>query len=470
MVSFDSLWKHQQQGVVAARSQPHLAIFYEVGTGKTATMIYILREEYQRHLALQNTLIFAPLSICAQWKKEFERFSQINADSIHVLTGTGKDRAAKMQEIIRLKRPCIVVTNYEGVQSKPFYAELLKWSPDILVCDESHRLKDSTSVRAKLIFPLARAARRRFIMTGTPILNSMLDIFGQFNILDTSIFGSNFFEFKRKYFYDVNAAMPRHLHFPNWQPLPHAAQSIGEKISYHSVQAKKSECLDLPPLLKIPVYVGLSSEQSRVYESMKKDYVAELGGGVVAAEFAMTKTIRLQQILAGFIMPEGADKATWCKDNPRLDALDELLEKINGEKVIIWTVFKPTYDEIAKVCEKRGLSYTFITGEQNIARKQTAVENFCGGKTQVLIANPAAGGTGLNLVEAKFSIYYTRGYSLEQYLQSESRNFRGGSERHAKVVHFHIQAEGTLDEVIAKALLNKENIGQSILNWAKEIR
>lgn len=469
VLTFDGLWAHQQKAVELARSKRDLALFFETGTGKTATLIFILREEYQRHLEIKNTLIFAPLSVCAQWKKEFAKFSLIPPDSIHVLTGPGKERAATMAEINAKKKPCIVVTNYEAVQGKPFYAQLLKWCPEIVVCDEAHRLKDSSSVRAKAIYCLTSAARRRFILTGTPILNSMLDIFGQFKALDPTIFGGNFFEFKRRYFYDMNANMPKHVHFPNWQPLPTTAKQLGEVIGRASVQANKADCIDLPPLLKIPVSVELSPEQRRTYDSMAKEFVAELQGSVVAAEFAMVKTLRLQQILAGFIVPDGDDaQAVWCKDNPRLSALKDILESINGEKVIIWSVFKPTYRAIARVCEEMKLSHTFVTGEQSIGQKQRAIEDFCAGSTQVMIANPASGGVGLNLIEAKYAVYYTRGYSLEQFIQSEARNFRAGSNMHSKVTHFHIQAADTLDEVIATALLNKQNVSDAVLAWAKK--
>ncbi len=101
-----------------------------------------------------------------------------------------------------------------------------------------------------------------------------------------------------------------------------------------------------------------------------------------------------------------------------MKALAELLESIDGQKTIIWTNFRATYQAIAKVCEAQGLSYAFLTGEQSANQKQQSIEDFCRGATQVLIANPAAGGTGVNLQESAFSIYYTKGYSLEQYLQS----------------------------------------------------
>jgi SNF2 family DNA or RNA helicase len=466
------LWSHQRRAVELARpwqgGKNDLALFFDVGTGKTGTMIYILREDYSVHGAIKPTLIFAPLSVCPQWKKEFARFSKIDQKHIHVLTGPGKKRTEALMEILRLKQPAIIVTNYEAVQIKPFYEALLKWSPEIVVADEAHKLKDSTGTRAKAIYPLAHAARRRFLLTGTPFPNGMLDIFGQYKFMNPSIFGGNFFKFKNRYFYDKNAAMPKHVHWPDWAPRPATAQELGAVIGSTSVQAKKSECLDLPPLLKIQVPVQLSPGQARTYETMKKQFVAELNGKVAVAEFAMTKTLRLQQIISGFIVPDEDDASpVWVPENPRLDALEELLETIGPEKTIIWTVFKPTYKMIGKICEKLGREVRFLTGEQSATKKQQAIEDFCRGPADTLIANAAAGGAGVNLTEAKYAIYYARGYSLTEYLQSEARNYRGGSDMHDKITHYHLTAEGTLDEVIAQALLNKQDVAETVLTWAK---
>lgn len=461
------LWKHQQLAIEKARSTLNLALFFDVGTGKTATMINILREEYAFNKSIVNTLIYCPLTICAQWKTEFERFSKVNQDQILVLTGTGKSRVDALRKARATGRQFIVITNYESVQIELFYQEILALSPKILVCDESQKLKDPASVRSKKIFPIAQECSRRFLLTGTPILNSMLDIFGQFKILDSKVFGTSFWSFRQKYFYDKNAGMPSHVHFPDWQPRPESAGEIGAKIASISCQARKHECLDLPPLTKIVIPVELSPDQRKVYEDMRRYFVAEVNGSFMSAEFAMTKVMRMQQVMAGFSQPDDSENVIRFKDNARLKALEELLESMGKEKVIVWTVFKATYRDIAQVCDKLGLKHAPLTGEQSINEKNFNVHNFRVGDTQVLIANPAAGGTGINLTEAKYAIYYTRSYSLEQYLQSEARNFRGGSEMHDKITHYHLVAKDTLDEIIMQALLNKQNVAEKVLAHAR---
>lgn len=463
------LWEHQKKAVEIAKTKRNLALFFDPGTGKTGTTIQALRDEYNKYGSLLNTLIIAPITVCQKWKREFALFSKINPEKIFVLDKTGKSRTKELTAIIEKKEPAIIITNYESVQIKDFYELLLQWGPRMFVADESHRLKDSASKRFKKFIPIAWGADRRFILTGTPIPNSMMDIYGQFQILNPEIFDMNFWRFKKSFFYDANAGMPAHVHFPKWIPKPGADKQLASIIAEHSVQAKKEECLDLPELHQIPISVKMSPKQERIYESMKHDFVAELKNTVAVAEFAMTKNLRLRQIVAGFVAPDSDSRAEWVDDLPRLEALSELLESLGSEKVIIWTTFKPCYAKIGKLCEELGLKATHLTGLQSQGEKEQAKQDFRKGDTQVLISNPAAGGVGEDFIEARYSIYYDRDYSAINFEQSKARNHRGGSEIHDKITHYHLIAEGTLDEEVYRALKDKLNVSEAILSWAKTL-
>lgn len=457
---------HQQKAVELARRLPHLALFFDAGTGKTGAMIRILAEHFNKRKGICKTLIFAPISVCQQWQNEAPRFSGIPGETFHIMTGPGKVRVSRMEQILLDKPNAIVVTNYEAVQIKGFYELLLKWSPEVVVLDESHRIKDSQSKRAKAIYPLCHAASRRFLLTGTPIVNSLLDIFGQYKALDPSIFGGGFWSFKNKFFYDKNAG--KQFAYPDWAPHPWAAEQIGKALAASSLQAKREDCLDLPPLTAIPVPVELSSQQKKAYDEMRKDFMTEVKGLVTSSEFEMVKTLRMQQMLAGFSQPDEREDPIWFDDVPRLDALLDTIDSLGKEKAIIWTVFRPTYARLAKELEKRSYKFAMLTGEQSYKEKMEAKEAFVNGDAQFLIANPAAAGEGIDGLQiAKYALYYMRGYSLLHYMQSLARNYRSGSEKHDKVVHYHYFAKGTLDEVIAYALHNKQDVAATVLKWAQ---
>ena len=87
---------------------------------------------------------------------------------------------------------------------------------------------------------------------------------------------------------------------------------------------------------------------------MKKEFVTSVKEMVMSSEFEMVKTLRMQQILAGFIQPDEQEDPLWFDDQPRLDALLQKIDEIGNQKQIIWTVFRPTYKRISKELEKRG--------------------------------------------------------------------------------------------------------------------
>ena len=457
------LWEHQKKFIARCDRQPHVACFFEPGLGKTRAMIEVLRREYARNGKVGRTLVICPVSTTKQWKGAFAAYSKIPAHEIEVLTQPGKKRADKLREGLF----SIAITNFEGMRIPAFYDALLKWCPEFLIIDESHRIKDSRAVTSKKIYPLAIGSRRRFLLSGTPILKSMLDIFGQFKALDPRIFGGSKVVFQRQYFYDKNASMPPHLHWPDWVPKPGAAAELKKIIANNSVEAQKHDCLDLPPRIDIEVPVEMSRQQASLYNSMVDEFVAQLKGVECTAEFAMTQSLRLQQIIAGYVAPKSTEPAAWCDNLPRMEALRELLESLGKAQVIIWTNFAPTYPKIGKLCEDLKLSYTLLTGQQSTKEKETSIEQFKRGEAQVLISNPAAGGVGVDgLQVAPYAIYYLRSYNLEHFLQSRDRNYRGGSEMHSSIIHYHLMTENTLDRVIFDALMAKKKIGDVLLGWA----
>jgi SNF2 family DNA or RNA helicase len=121
---------------------------------------------------------------------------------------------------------------------------------------------------------------------------------------------------------------------------------------------------------------------------------------------------------------------------------------------------------IAELCTEMGIAYRQIHGGISHKRREEEMDEFRSDpNVRVMIANQAAAGVGINLVEASYAIYYSKTFRLEDDLQSESRNYRGGSEVHEKVTRIDIVCPGTIDELVSEALANKQNIGEKILSW-----
>ena len=180
--------------------------------------------------------------------------------------------------------------------------------------------------------------------------------------------------------------------------------------------------------------------------------------------------MRLQQIVSGFVNDEnGTAHRLPC---PRLDVLEDLLTSIDASaKIIIWATFKENYKQIAEVCQRVGRVYKELHGDISHKDREIGMNEFrTDPSVTVMIANQGAGGVGVNLVEASYSIYYSKGFKLEDDLQSSARNYRGGSEMHSKITRIDLVCNGTIDELINEALENKEQIGNQILGWSKNMQ
>lgn len=490
-------WKHQRDAIERFKDYNHAALFMEMGTGKTAVAINLIRHKMNQHQRLLRTLVVCPPIVVSNWRREIEMHSDIPLEKVFLLTGPG----AKREKIVRfrgfddgLPAPAIFVTNYEALLMKGLFNVLCGWQPEIFIWDESHYLKSHTSQRSKRAFeignlydPASRSARRPVlscILSGTPVLNSPLDVFQQFKVLDGGeTFGNNFFAFRARYCVDRNAGRVGR-NYPDWQIKTAAkdgldgTQSLSEKISEKGVRVTKKDCLDLPPLVETEVRVPLSKEQRGVYESLRSDLVAFINSGLsdgrpsaILGDMAIIKALRLMQIASGYVKTEDG-REIYFRKNPKLEILEEQLEQlIPQHKVIVWAHFRKNYEMIRGVCEKLGLEegkgYAEVYGGLTAKQRDDNVARFRGSDDcRVLIGNPGSGGIGINLVEADYAIYYSLGHSLGHYLQSRDRNHRGGSEQHSRITHIHLVAENTIEEKIREALRNKEEISFDVLHSA----
>jgi SNF2 family DNA or RNA helicase len=459
------LWKHQAECLDRFAYESEAALLHEMGTGKTTTAIAWLRAKYNVARGVLPTLIVSPKVSLENWLDEIKRNAPEKVfNSATILHGSEKRRV----EQLRFGESEIFVVNPEAFDMKELVEVMARKRFEIVLIDEVHRFKNPKSKRLDNLLTVSDAASCRMIMTGTPILNSYLDIWAQWRILDKgATFGPNFFVFRNTYFFDSNIAWKgRPKYFPHYVPKTGIEPQISAMIERKASRKKKAECLDLPPLLRLIEHVELSAEQRSAYLQMESELIAEVKAGVCVATNALVRVLRMLQILSGHIHLESSTGEKFShklKENPRMARLKELLEDITPTaKVIVWCNFKENYSSIRDVCENLGVEYAEIHGEKG--QHRTEEQRFQNDpKCRVMIANPQAGGVAINLTAASYAIYYSRGYSLGDRLQSEARCHRGGSEIHSKITLIDLVAPGTLDEAVLAALLRKETFSESVL-------
>lgn len=459
------LWKHQADTLDWDAYLKEVALLHEMGTGKTTSAIAWARVKYNLAKEVIPTLIISPVATLYNWLEEIERNTPPKVfQSAVVLSGSSKKRIS----VIKESGAKILITNPEALDMKELAASLRTFAPRLVILDEAHRFKNHKSKRLQALLGISDFAEYRMILTGTLILNTYTDIWAPWRILDRGeTFGLNFFVFREKFFRDANIAWKgKPKYFPNYVPKHGIEDEISDMIAAKASRIKKSECLTLPPLVRMTERVELSPEQRRVYNEMLDELIAEVKAGTCVASNALTRVLRLLQILSGYLQIETVlnEKHSYkLQENPRLDRLSELLEELTpNHKVIVWCTFQENYRAIASELGKLGISFAELTGQTK--DRQAEIERFQNDSAcRVMISNPQAGGVGVNLTAASYAIYYSRGFSLGDRLQSEARCHRGGSEVHTSITLIDLVAPGTLDEDVLNALTRKENFSENIL-------
>jgi len=473
-------YEHQLKSIALSKELTDMGLLWGMGSGKTGCVINILRKKYTESSRMMRTLVLCPVVTINNWAREFDIHSYIKPEHVVPLAQRGsKGKIKRMNETIldpttgTLSIPKILIMNYEGLQSKEVFEIIRAWSPEIIIADESHYIKNPKAKRSKAVVILGDQAKHRYILTGTPILNNAEDIFMQFRFLDRGdTFAKNYYVFQRMYMHDANSAWSNtQQHYPKWELREDKFAELHEKIYRKCTRVVTTECIDLPPLIKQNIKLTMSVVQAKHYKQMERDLITFVNddhgnlSGAMVANAAVVKALRLMQIASGYLVDDEG-KAVDIKDNPKIKQTEELLEQLVPEhKVILWCTFKQNYKQLSALCKKLKIEHVFLTGEQNTQQKQESMDAFENDeKCRVIIANRRAGGIGVNLVAADYSIIYSRNFSLGEELQSEARNYRGGSQQHERIVKIDLTMEGTIEDTVQEALSNKQDISDKIID------
>ncbi len=511
-------WIHQDETFETCKDRDFYGLFYEMGTGKTATAINIVRWKYALAKRVLRTLILAPVAVVHQWAEEWYLFGgeRYDEDEVHPVHGSTKQ--SKMNRI-KAHKGHIFIINHDALKVVDLFEWMFNFKPEIIIVDESHKFKNHSVKRTKKLHELVegkffiekekmiagKLRRRRllthrqdpinyrFILTGSPILNSPCDIWAQFKILNNQIFNDNFVQFRGQYMINKNANAP--VDFPDWKPKPECYENLNNVIYQFADRVLKEDCLDLPPFMRIKSHVELTKEEKKHYGEMKVKFITfleeelEENGPAMTAPIAMVKGLRLTQILCGLFVSDEPDEkgnrdVTRIPTN-RYKVLEDHLETITPQsKVIVWSVFADTYPDIHKAFKNVGLKYHFdpdrkkndryftqLTGKQSQKQKVAAIkalqdDPLCRG----MLANQKAGGTGVNLTQASYSIYVTWDFSLEHHIQSEARNYRGGSDIHEKITRIDLVVPNSIQDYMLDALHDKQDMSEAILKMKEKLK
>lgn len=433
-------YEHQVRMIVAGIAHRKYAFLAEMGTGKSKVVCDIVG------VMKASAIIICPKSVMENWKDEFYMSTDIKPA---VLDGTMKKRVKTLKD----NSDGTVIINYEGLLSmlklKNKDAEAILKSFKVCVLDESSKIKSPKAQRSKRIVKTFQATPFKYILSGTPITQSPLDIYQQFAFLDPNFLGYKTYLSFRNEYADMTG-------YGNYTPVfrKHLMPKLKKIISAHAFQIKKEDCLDLPEKTYTRRLIEMSKGMRDQYESMKNDMIVEMEGqDNVTAGIILTKLVRLQEIASGVYLQDQ-------KDNEKMAALEEILEERGDQKVIVWCRFRNSLACIARMLEEKGIRHCEFHGDTK--ERNEVIKDFQAGKYDVFLGQIQTGGMGITLTAATMTVYYENTFSLEDRLQSEARNHRAGQTE--KVTYIDLVYKRSIDEHIFKAISKKQDVAKNLVS------
>lgn len=431
------------------------AFLMDMGTGKTITTIAVAGVLFQQG-KIKRMLVVAPKSIVEVWRQEFDKFAAVPY-SVVVLDGDSGKKADTIRHMTGSGLQVIVV-NYESCWRLDNV--IVKWQPDMIVCDESSKIKNPQAKCSKSLHKLGAMSKFNLILTGTPITNSPLDFFSQYKFLDERIFGSSFFRFRGQYAILGGYQNHQIVGYKHLAELVEKAHGVAYRI-------KIDEAVELPEFVEEIRPVKLEAKAQQIYDSIDKDSYAELMSGEVTVRNVLTRLLRLSQCTGGFIRNDAGD-ALQQISSAKLEALEDIIDSCMEErkKVVVFARFVPEIDAISAMLRKKKIAYALIKGDVKDRAEQ--VDEFQNNdEVRVFIGQLQTTGMGLTLTAGSVAVYYSLDFSYANYEQSRARVRRIGQQKRG--VYIHLVCKDTIDETVMSALRKKADVSKLLVDDYKKI-
>lgn len=469
-----NLYKHQIRGAnMALRAFGALDAktpgggfgeLFEMGCGKTLTTIAVAGALYNLG-KIDRVLVVAPTSVCSVWPHDLNQFATFPWEA-RVLLGDKKKRLKALNELENwpFKALRIAVINYESTHRDGIFEALAAYKPDLIVCDESQRIKNPSAAQSKALHKLGDAAPFRMILSGTPVQNNAVDLYSQYRFLDPAVYGANFYAFKNRYCIMGGYGQHQIVGYRNMDELVEKEHSVAYRVT-------KEECLDLPQQTFINRYVQFTDAEQAIYEQLRKSSFLELETGEnVTATTILTMYLRLMQLTGGFLT---ADESTRPKqvNTAKLDALADIVDDYvvdAGKKLVIFARFRAEIAAIENLLRLRKIQYGSIYGDVPMEERGKIVEDFqTNPDTKVFVAQIQTAGLGITLHAASTAVFYSYDYNYANYAQALARIHRIG--QRLPVTYIHLVVDGSIDEKILAALENKEDMAKTVVDSWREV-
>lgn len=469
--------------------EPGCGLFLEPGSGKTVSALTAADILMNDRLTVERTLVVAPKMVaqevwwreCKKWdhlqhlqvfyldSPQFDYYQRITASAVWgdesrviVKDNMSEDdeaflfaaevvvekRELRPRDWRQVKENILRRREQIHVVSRDNFYTLVRilgddWPYDLVLCDESTMVKNYDSKRSTAMFYLRERARinRLTLMSGTPSPRGLENLWSQVRLLDLGQrLGGQITKFRKLFMVPDSRDAKRIF---SWRAKPGATDLVTQKISDICLSVRADAWRETDPPRTVPVMVRLPEDALALYERLAEDLHLQLGDGTVTAAQAAVLGNKLIQVASGAVFDD--ERKYHILHDAKLDALEELVEELDGEPLVVVYWFKPTLDRL-----KQRFGAKLAT-----TKTKGFLDRFARGELPLLAIQPASAGHGLDGLQhgghhvAMVDLFH----DWELYQQVVSRLDRSG-QKFQVTVH-QILAAGTKDLQVARVLADK---------------
>jgi len=445
----------QVEASLQGHEEDRFGYLLEMGLGKSALALNDFVSS-----GIERLLIVCPNSVKETWREQVDRWIG-NSDELSIWGSKTYDHRKKWQ-----------VINYEALIAMNGGSAVhlfTKRGPFFLIVDESHRIKNPTATTSKAVRVLAQLAAKVRLLSGTPMTNSVMDLYPQ-GVALGEFKGMTAFQFRARF-----ARMGGYLGKQVVGINPDNEDELRRRMARVSFRARKKDWLDLPDALYSVRNFEMTKEQFKVYREMSDEFITLVNDEEISADMVISQRMKMQQISRGFALKDGKVHHLFDdpEKNPAIRVAMETIEDCGG-KIIVFTVHREAFNTLRTVFgESWGTAYLgggMKTEEVNEQKRYFNEDPKC----KVLVAQISAGSEGHTLLgnvgdeatRCGTTLFYENSYNLKDRMQGESRNHRMGQT--GSVLYIDLNGS-SMDTDIIKALQDKNDLVKAVVDGVKRV-
>lgn len=433
---------YQKQGYNWMRTLDYLGfggiLADEMGLGKTLqTITLILSREHTR------SLIVAPTSLIYNWYSEFKKF----APSLKVLICNGT-REERKNNIENYKDYDVIITTYNMLRNDLEHYTMFF---DYCILDEAQNIKNPNSLNAKCVKKIK--SRIRFALTGTPVENSLMELWSIFDFIMPG------------YLYDEKRFTTRYSR--RLEEGPEILEEIHKMVKPFILRRlKKNVIKELPDKIEKTMFIPLEDEQKIVYETYSEYAKDLIQKKVENDEFKKSRIEILSYVtkLRQICLDPSVTMENYNGGSGKIEALKDILEEsIEGQhKVLVFSQFTSVLKNIGKILNEKSMEYCYLDGSMTSNDRMKMVNEFNDGNKNIFLISLKAGGTGLNLTSADIVIHFDPWWNPAVEDQATDRAHRIGQKNVVEVIK--LISSGTVEEKILELQNSKRELIDKVLS------